>query len=179
MTTQDPNFTLALQDGVFELRDYAARVVAEVTVQGNQALAGRTGFRQLAGYIFGGNATARKIAMTTPVTKQATAPVAGGLAEWLVRFAMPEGLALDDLPVPNSPHIHLRSLPPDRYAVRRSSGMAGQVRVAEETAALMATAKARGLLAIGPVSIATYNPPWTPWFLRRNEVMLPVISGGA
>jgi len=32
------------------------------------------------------------------------------------------------------------------------------------------------LPVIGPASLARYNPPWTLWFLRRNEVMLPLAS---
>jgi hypothetical protein len=186
MPIEEPKFTLAIKDGAFELRDYAATVVAEVTVTGDQQEASRKGFRLLAGYIFGGNRAQAKIAMTAPVTKIAngqkiamTAPVtqiAGG-GDWLVRFTMPGRYALADLPIPNDPAVTLRALPPARLAVLRFSGLAGEAKVAAMTESLWAMVEARGLVPIGPSSIARYNPPWTPWFLRRNEVMVPVGKG--
>ncbi len=185
MSIEEPKFALALKDGAFELRDYAASVVAEVTVTGDQDEAGRKGFRLLAGYIFGGNGTRRKIAMTAPVTKIAkgetiamTAPVTqiAGKGDWLVRFTMPGRYTLADLPVPDNRAVTLRALAPARFAVLRFSGLAGEAKVADATAKLLALVRARGLVPVGPSSIARYNPPWTPWFLRRNEVMLPVAA---
>ena len=140
----------------------------------------------LAGYIFGGNATHQKIVMTAPVTKTATsekiamtAPVTliAGMGDWLVRFTMPARYALADLPVPTNKAVTIKSVPAARFAVLRFSGLAGEAKVAAETERLNAFITARGLVAVGPSSIARYNPPWTPWFLRRNEVMLPVAAG--
>jgi hypothetical protein len=187
MAIEEPKYSLALKDGAFELRDYAASVVAEVTVTGNQDEAGRRGFSLLAGYIFGGNTTRQKIAMTAPVTKipkgqtiAMTAPVtqiAGqdqGAGEWLVRFTMPANYGLDDLPVPKDPAVSLHAQPPARFAVLRFSGLAGEAKVTEATKRLLAWVAARGLVMTGSAQISRYNPPWTPWFLRRNEVMVPV-----
>lgn len=183
MSIEEPKFTVALKDGAFEIRDYAASIVAEVTVTGDQKEASSKGFRLLAGYIFGGNATRQKIAMTAPVTKTATsekiamtAPVtliAEG-SDWLVRFTMPARYALADLPVPNDKAVRIRAVLAARFAVLRFSGLAGEAKVAAKTEQLMEIIKARGLVVVGPSSIARYNPPWTPWFLRRNEVMVPV-----
>lgn len=188
MAIEEPKFSLVLQDDAFELRDYARSVVAEVTVTGNQDEAGRRGFSLLAGYIFGGNTTRQKIAMTAPVTKiptgeaiAMTAPVtqiAGedpGAAEWRVRFTMPASHRLDDLPLPSDPAVSLHALPPARLAVLRFSGLAGEARVAEATERLLAWVAARGLTTAGPSQMSRYNPPWTPWFMRRNEVMVPVV----
>ena len=152
-------------------------------MRGDQQEASRKGFRLLAGYIFGGNRTRAKIAMTAPVTKTAqgqkiamTAPVtqiAGG-GDWLVRFTMPGRYALADLPVPDDPAVTLKALPAARLAVLRFSGLTGEAMVADATTKLMAILRKRGLNPVGPLSIARYNPPWTLWFLRRNEVMVPV-----
>jgi hypothetical protein len=193
MSIEEPKFTLVQKDGAFELRDYAASVVAEVMVSGDQQEAGRKGFRLLAGYIFGGNSKRQSIAMTVPVTRIAqaapdrageriamTAPVtliAGVVGDWLVRFTMPGRYDLADLPVPNDKAVTIRVLPGARLAVLRFSGLACEAKVALQTARLAALVRARGLVAVGPSSIARYNPPWTPWFLRRNEVMLPVAAG--
>lgn len=186
MAVEEPKFVLILKDGAFELRDYDATVVAEVTVTGDQQEAGRKGFRLLAGYIFGGNDTAQKISMTAPVTKTPvgrtiamTRPVTqtGEAGDWLVRFTMPSLYALSDLPVPRDKAVTIRPEPAARFAVLRFSGLAGEAKVADATATLLAIVKARGLAPVGSSSIALYNPPWTPWFLRRNEVMIPVGGG--
>jgi hypothetical protein len=183
MSIEEPKFTLALKDGAFEIRDYAASIVAEVTVTGDQTEASSKGFRLLAGYIFGGNATRQKIAMTAPVTKTATsetiamtAPVTliAGVGDWLVRFAMPARYALADLPVPTNKAVTLKAIPAARFAVLRFSGLAGEAKVAVKTERLIEFITARNLTPVGPSSIARYNPPWTPWFLRRNEVMVPL-----
>ena len=186
MSIEEPKFVLALKDGAFEIRDYAASIVAEVTVTGDQKQASSKGFRLLAAYIFGGNATRRKIAMTAPVTKTAksekiamTAPVTliAGAGDWLVRFTMPARYAFADLPVPTNTAVSLKEVPAARVAVLRFSGLAGEAKVAAETGRLREFIRARDLIPVGPSSIARYNPPWTPGFLRRNEVMLPVATG--
>ncbi|MEI7881439.1 MAG: heme-binding protein [bacterium] len=33
--------------------------------------------------------------------------------------------------------------------------------------------KANGLIAAGEPIWARYNPPFTPWFMRRNEILVP------
>jgi Fe-S oxidoreductase len=34
----------------------------------------------------------------------------------------------------------------------------------------------RGLKIVGEPVFARYNPPFMPWFLRRNEVLIPVTN---
>ncbi len=183
MAVEEPPFTLVLQDGAFEVREYPALTVAEVTVTGDQREAANKGFRLLAGYIFGSNRKRQTIAMTAPVAQAPvgekiamTAPVAqvqkGGA--WIVRFTMPKGYTLETLPEPNDPKVHLKVAPPAKVAVLRFSGLAHAQTVASKTSELDRLTKAHGLLAEGSVTLAQYNPPWTPWFMRRNEVMLPI-----
>ena len=183
MATEEPAFTSVVKDGAFEVRDYPALVVAEVTVSGEQKEAANKGFRLLAGYIFGGNKRRQSISMTAPVAQEPisekiamTAPVTQirNAGSWTVRFTMPSEYTLDALPEPNDPQVHLRSLPPARFAVLRFSGLARQNDVDEKSEELVAAAKAHHLRAIGQVTLAQYNPPWTLWFMRRNEVMIPV-----
>ena len=64
MATEEPEFKLVLQDGAFEVRDYPALIVAEVSVAGERSEAVSAGFRLLAAYIFGGNTRRQSIAMT-------------------------------------------------------------------------------------------------------------------
>lgn len=183
VATEEPPFTVHLAKGEFEVRDYPALVAAEVSVPGDRKAAASKGFRLLAGYIFGGNTTRKSIAMTAPVTQAAanekiamTAPVMqiGGNGTWVIRFIMPQGSRLETLPKPNDPAVKLRGLAPSRVAVIKFSGLARQDDVDAKTAALSQFVKAQHFQVIGPPSLAQYDPPWTLWFMRRNEVMIPV-----
>jgi hypothetical protein len=183
LAVEEPAFQTVLREGAFEIRDYPALVVAEVNVSGAQKEAARKGFRLLAGYIFGGNRRKQSIAMTAPVAQEPTgekiamtAPVTqtqtGG--DWVVRFTMPSQYALEALPEPNDARVRLRMTPAARFAVIRFSGLARTQNVAAKTAALSAWIQRRHLRQTGPASLAQYNPPWTLWFMRRNEVMIPI-----
>jgi hypothetical protein len=117
LAVEEPKFTLAIRDGPFEIRDYQAAVVAEVTVTGDRREAASKGFRLLAGYIFGGNRRHQSIAMTAPVAQERagqkiamTAPVTQTQQDgaWVVRFTMPSAYSLETLPEPNDPRVHLR-----------------------------------------------------------------------
>jgi len=184
MATEEPAFAVALRESEFEVRDYPALVAAEVSATGSRDEASRAGFRLLAGYIFGGNTRRQSIAMTTPVVQQRgggqsiamTAPViqSGKAGGWSVRFVMPRTYALETLPTPNDSRVHLVSVPASRFAVVRFSGLAKPDEVERRIGKLRAFMERQHLRAAGPVSLARYNPPWTPWFMRRNEVWIPV-----
>jgi hypothetical protein len=105
-----------------------------------------------------------------------TAPViqGGGGNQWVVRFVMPSVWTLETLPLPNDAKVRLLAVPPARLAVVRFSGLAGEQDIVEKTALLQDFVAARGLRASGPPTLARYNPPWTLWFMRRNEVMVPL-----
>ena len=184
MAVEEPAFKQVLREGNFELRDYPAVVVAQVTVTGDQKESANQGFRLLAGYIFGGNKRRQSIAMTAPVAQQAasekiamTAPVAQtqtSTGAWVVRFTMPSAYTLQSLPVPNDARVELRNIEPARFAVLRFSGLAQTADVEAKSNELLAQVTSHRLRAIGSVSLAQYNPPWTLWFMRRNEVMVEV-----
>jgi hypothetical protein len=184
MAVETPAYQEVLRAGDFELRDYPALVVAEVTVEGDQKEAASKGFRLLAGYIFGANKKRQSIAMTAPVAQQAvnekiamTAPVAqtqSATGTWVVRFTMPSTWSLQTLPVPDDSRVKLRNTEPARFAVLRFSGLAQPNDVQTKFNELLALVKSHHVHAIGSVSLAQYNPPWTLWFMRRNEVMVEV-----
>lgn len=189
MATEEPPFLVTLRDGAFEVRDYPALLAAEVSVRGSRDEASNAGFRLLAGYIFGGNTRRQSIAMTAPVVQQRsgsetiamTAPVTqtGSGDAWIVRFVMPAGYSLDTLPTPNDPRVRLVTVPPQRFAVVRFSGLARPAEVESRTADLRAFMARQQLGGGGPASLARYDPPWTPWLMRRNEVWLPIAAGEA
>jgi hypothetical protein len=182
MATEEPSYTSVLQEAAFEIREYPALIAAEVTVQGDRSEAVSAGFRLLAGYIFGGNTRKQSIAMTAPVIQNEassekiamTAPViqSPDPEGWIIRFIMPASYTLETLPTPNDPKVRLVRLPPKRFAVVRFSGLVDDKDVEEQTAALRAFVSKQQLTAVGTPSLARYDPPWTLWFLRRNEIML-------
>lgn len=164
-----------------EVREYPARIVAETVADGPEQSARNEGFRRIAGYIFGGNKSRASVAMTSPVAQSAasekiamTSPVAQGAADdgWRIQFFMPAKYGMADLPVPNDPKVTLRRLPPERYAVIRFSGLAGERAVAARRERVLAVAKARNWTLADGVDTWFYDPPWTPPPLRRNEVAI-------
>jgi hypothetical protein len=186
MATEEPSYRSILQEAPFEIREYPSLIAAEVTVSGERGEAVSAGFRLLAGYIFGGNTRKQSIAMTAPVIQNEspnekiamTAPVmqSPDPAGWIIRFIMPASYTLETLPTPNDPKVRLVSLPPKRLAVVRFSGLVDDNDVEQQTAVLRAFIAKQKLTASGTPSLARYDPPWTLWFLRRNEVMLEVTS---
>ena len=173
---------LEAKDG-FELCLYAPHIVSETTVEGERKQAINEGFKKIAGYIFGDNAGAAKVAMTAPVTQEAvgqkiamTAPVtqqdAGG--KWKVQFVMPAEYTLATLPKPNDNDVKLRQVQAKKFAAVTFSGIANEESLARRTAELDAFIKDKKLRAVGTPVHAYYNPPWTLPPLRRNEVLVEV-----
>jgi SOUL heme-binding protein len=167
-----------------ELRQYAPYVVAEVVVEDGDGDAGNKAFPILAGYIFGKNRGEKKFDMTAPVTQSAaavkmdmTAPVTQGPAAGggqLIRFVLPKGVTLETAPEPLDPRVRLRLVPASRLAVIRYSGTWSQANYDEHLALLRAALAREGVTSEGEPVLARYNAPFTPWFLRRNEIWLPV-----
>lgn len=184
MAAEEPDYTLVLRDGRFEVREYPLLVVAETVVTGPRERAANAAFDRLAGYIFGGNAPRERIAMTAPVTQRATrgeriamtAPVTqspAGEDRWVVQFIMPAGRTLADLPAPLADTVQLREEPSRRMAVIRFSGAPSERDLDARRTQLMAQIAERGLFADeATLTYAFYDPPWTLPFMRRNEVMV-------
>ncbi|TCT23846.1 SOUL family heme-binding protein [Thiobaca trueperi] len=180
---ETPAYQVVAQDGPFEIRDYPALVVAEVTRRGERREALSAGFSPLAGYIFAKERAGDRVAMTAPVTQQRaeriamTAPVTQSQdadGEWVVQFIMPAGYKLDTLPAPATDEVRLREMPAQRRAVVRFSGRTTDDLIAAQETALRDWLKARDLRPLAAPVYAYYNDPFTPGFLRRNEILMDV-----
>ncbi|MBU6154288.1 MAG: heme-binding protein [Bdellovibrionales bacterium] len=183
MAIEEPKFSILLKEDDFELRNYEPVIVAETEVTGDFEGSGNEGFRRLAGYIFGGNRQKTKIEMTAPVNLskgqkiEMTAPVglsATGAGKFLVSFTMPASFTLETLPAPNDEQVKLRLIPAHKLAVLRYSGTWSEERYRVREEKLRAWIKSKNLKESGPANFARFNAPFTPWFLRRNEVQIPV-----
>ncbi len=183
MTAEEVTYSVMVKATPFELRDYPAQVVAETVVDATMEDAGNRAFGRLFGYISGKNRSREKISMTAPVSQEPTAvkiamtaPVGQERAEggWTVTFAMPASYTLEALPVPEDPAVKLRRIPARRMAAVGYSGTWSERRYLRYRRDLEAWIEKKGLSALGEPVWARYNPPFTPWFLRRNEILIPV-----
>lgn len=179
MAIDEPGYTVVRAYDVFEVRRYESYLVAETVVDGSADEAGNQGFRRLAGYIFGRNKGAREIAMTAPVAQTPsriamTAPVAQSASSggYAIQFAMPREWTLETLPEPIDSSVTLRAMPTRTLAVIGYSGTWSQSRYEEHLKKLQDALTQYGLLWHGEPIWARYDPPWKPWFLRRNEIWL-------
>lgn len=178
---QTPVWTVERGGGEYELRRYQPYLAAEVTIKGNPDTALRQGFQTLAGFIFGGNEGASKVAMTSPVVREPariamTSPVTREAAgdAWTVRFMMPREYTADTLPRPDNGNIRIVTVSPGLRAAHRFSGLANGGDISKAEARLRAWMTREGLEATGPSDAAWFDDPFTlPW-RRRNEVSIPV-----
>ena len=186
MGIEEAAYTVEKTDGAFQVRQYAPQVVAETLVEGTLEEAGNKAFRPLFNYISGANRSQGKIAMTAPVTQQRegekiamTAPVGQEAVsnQWAITFMMPANYTLETLPAPTDEKVRLRAIPARRMAAVRYSGTWSRQRYERNLARLREWMKAQGLAAVGDPVWARYNAPFTPWFLRRNEVLVPTAQG--
>jgi len=183
MPAEGVKYRVVMQSSPFELRDYPAQVVAETVVDGTMSDAGNKAFGRLFGYISGKNRSREKISMTAPVSQEPasvkiamTAPVGQERVDggWIVTFAMPEPYTMESLPIPDDPAVRLRQLAARRMAVVGYSGSWSERRYLQHRQELETWIETNGFLVLGEPVWARYNPPFTLWFLRRNEILVPV-----
>lgn len=163
-----PPFRTVSRSESYEVRDYGPHIVARIHMTGNVRKSASAGFRALAGYIFGGNASGEKIAMTVPVGQ---VPESGG---YEITFMMPARYDMNSLPKPKDGRIEFVRNDAERVAVRAFSGWAGDASLKREAAALRSDLQRDGLTILDGPRYAYYDDPFTlPWN-RRNEVAFAV-----
>jgi len=164
MSVKEPPYQViqTLENDV-EIREYADQIWA-VTLAEDQD----RGFGLLFSYISGANDEGMKIEMT--------APVVTGDAEGrpFIAFVIPEGFDLEGTPRPRDERVKIELVEGRRMAAVRFSGYATEERQKRHLSALNETLKAHGMMARGEPVLMQYNDPWTPPFIRRNEVAVEV-----
>ena len=111
-----------------------------------------------------------KIPMTAPVLHEKSSED----ESFTIAFIMPSKYTMETLPQPNNPDVRLREVPKQRFAVVKFSWYATKDRVEKKTERLKAAMERDGLKPAGEPIVAQYNPPWTPPFMRRNEIQIPI-----
>ena len=186
MAIEKAKYSVVDREGNFELRQYEPYIVAETIVEGDFDEVGNEGFRRLFDYIAGKNRKKQSISMTAPVSQEAesekismTAPVNQVRVgeKYRITFLMPDKYTMETLPEPLDTRVKLKEVPSQRIAAFRYSGTWSKERYEEKRARLKALMRQKGLEPAGESIFARYNPPFMPWFLRRNEVLIPVGNG--
>ena len=161
-TYESPAYTVVQKDGSFEIRDYPELTLVSTPMQKR----GEDGsFMKLFRFIQGRNDRSEKISMTTPVLMTGTE--AGTMS-----FVIPKEVAKRGAPAPSNPDLTVSIKPAGRYAVYRFSGSSKPAPSEAAALKLQAWTAAHQLTVEGTPLFAYYNPPWTPGFLRRNEVLI-------
>ena len=163
---EEPRWELLATLDSVEIRQYepSIQAVTQLDSSGDTT----AGFRRLAGYIFGGNERSQSIAMTAPV--QETLEEQGPQ----MAFTMPAEYAMEDLPAPDDDRVSLHPIAGRTVAVIEFSGWATGGKIERNKKELMSTLERHGISTLGVPALNQYNPPWTPPFLRRNEVAVTV-----
>ncbi len=165
-SVEEPAYSLLDTIDDVEIRQYAP-VIQAVTKLPDNSRSG-AGFKRLAGFIFGGNDVRKKIAMTAPVQETL------GQEQPEMAFTMPSKYTLETLPTPNDKSVKLIEVPERTVAVIAFPGWATKSKINRYTEQITRVIQSNNLEALSGVMLNQYNPPWTPPFMRRNEIMLEI-----
>ncbi|MFT5032075.1 MAG: hypothetical protein ACI9OO_000004 [Bacteroidia bacterium] len=183
VAAEEAKYTVLQEEDRFELRLYESHILAETMVSGDFEDAGSEAFGRLFKYISGNNEQQQKVAMTSPVGQEPssqkiamTSPVGQQERDgkWAVSFMMPASFTLEATPVPNDPNVSIREVPARHIAAVSYSGFWSKKGYRRNLEKLQKWITSTGLRPLGEPLWARYNPPFMPWFLRRNEILVPV-----
>lgn len=169
MTQQVPYDVVEERPG-FELRRYRSHHLAETLVSGSFEGAVNRAFRRLAAYLTGRNSGGERIEMTQPVGQER----AKVHERYAVSFALPQEYEQEPPPLPSDKSVRIRHVPEHLAAAVRFSGPWTHRSYHRQAERLLRAIAEAGYVADGPLRFDRYDPLWTPWLLRRNEVVVPV-----
>ena len=172
MSYEEPKYKVIQKTDVYEVRRYERRTIAQVTYDSEDS-----GFRVLFDYISGENEGSKKVQMTIPVTQSEeidmTVPVTQSVNDGKIAmsFFLPNQYSKENAPEPRDIRVNIIDLPEEHYAIISYSGFASDSNFKKHHKELSNALENDGLIVVGPPIKATYNSPFTPPFLRRNEAM--------
>lgn len=170
---ETPSYALVSKKGALEVRSYEPVTLASTDLQGDYRNSSRGGFRVIANYIFGGNQSSEKIAMTAPVlVENPSAP------KYKMAFVMPAVSVQEGLPAPSSTDLVLQQQQWGQVAVWSFGGWATQERLEREWPKMQTALQAMGVHADQYDWIAQYNPPSLPPPFRHNEIWVLLDQAG-
>ncbi|MFD3408838.1 heme-binding protein [Aquirufa sp. HETE-83D] len=168
LKTENQKYRLVRTEAQFEIRFYPSATFAKIYSQGtNYKSVASSGFRKLAGYIFGGNEQKQSIAMTAPVRMEMTDKGS------TMSFVMPDKYKESDLPKPNDSSVQIVKSSPQYVAAITFGGYADDEKIKEKRDQLLKLIQEKGIKVAGEYSFLGYNAPFQFWG-RKNEVVIPI-----
>jgi hypothetical protein len=167
--TENQKYRTVFKDAQFEIRFYPAATFAKIYSTGTdyQSVSG-SGFKKLAGYIFGGNDQGKSISMTAPVRMELSEKGSS------MSFVMPEKYKETDLPKPKDASVHIVKSSSQYVAVIGFGGYANDEKIKERRDFLLKLIQDKGIQVAGPYTFLGYNAPFQFWG-RKNEVIIPIV----
>ena len=170
-----PSYNVVLKEDGLEIRDYAAAIVVETQVLASRRDAAGEAFRSLFNYISGNNTSNLEIPMTAPVAQTPAGKGQDGVSgKWAIRFFLPSNYSVENIPQPLQQGINIVTLEAQRFASVSFKGTQNDKKVAKYTTQLRKFISRNGYEESGEPVYAFYDPPFVPWFLRDNEILLPI-----
>ena len=166
--TERQKYKVVHSEKEFEIRFYPSATLATVysSAKSYRELAG-SGFRRLAGYIFGGNESDQKISMTAPVHMDIND------TKSTMSFVMPSSYDMGNLPLPNDSGVILQKTDDEYVAVLTFRGYASDRDIKTYSKKLATLLNEKGITFTGNFRYLGYNPPYQ-FIGRRNEIIVSV-----
>jgi len=169
LKTENQKYRRVLKEDQFEIRFYPAATFAKIYSDGTDYKSvASSGFRKLAGYIFGGNDQGKSISMTAPVRMEMSEKGS------TMSFVMPEKYKESDLPKPKDASVHIEKSSPQYVAVISFGGYADDEKIKEHRDELLKLIQKKGIQVVGEYTFLGYNAPFQFWS-RKNEVVIPIV----
>ncbi|MFX0086539.1 MAG: heme-binding protein [Candidatus Hodarchaeota archaeon] len=175
---EEPKYILIKKFPEFEIREYSPYIIAYTDVFSSFNGSSTSGFRILANYIFGGNLSSKKIKMTAPVIQEPTsekiemtAPVIQEKSDsgYQIAFIMPQKYTLSTLPQPIDSRVKIKEVKKEIRAVYTFKGWTTEKKVKSKQNNFIRLLEENNLV-YKQIKLAQYDPPYTPPYMRKNEL---------
>ena len=173
---EETSYRILAANQIYEIREYDDRLAVQTSQENGQNRA----FRKLFKYISGSNISSTKIEMTIPVTQSIkidmTTPVTQKFQDGkiIMRFFLPRKFQLETAPQPLSEDLSITVVKGGKYAVMKYSGRSTVKNFEKHSKLLLEALSINKITTLDDPIKATFNGPLTPFFVRRNEVMVRI-----
>ena len=163
VANEEAKYDIIYKSNIYEIRFYSERLVVETKNNINSSA-----FKKLFNYISGTNNTSKKIEMTIPVTQ-----IKKDNTNFM-QFILPSKFNKETIPLPLNSDVEISIIEEGYFAIIEYSGRSSDKNFIKYSKILQGKLLEDKILIKGSPIKASYNGPFTPPPLRRNEVMFNV-----